>query len=78
MKKRLGVQLIALAVAVAFVVIGVVRGENRAVRNQAETICTECVGLQPKAKPQPTQPPLQLPLPAGPMQLMGFPSGDAP
>ncbi|MBQ4611196.1 MAG: thioredoxin [Clostridia bacterium] len=45
MKKRSIITLVLLAVGLAFVVIGAVRGETDAVLQKAIMICMECIGL---------------------------------
>lgn len=45
MKKRSIITLVLLAVGLAFIVIGAVRGETNAVLQKAIMICMECIGL---------------------------------
>ena len=45
MKKRSIYSLILLAVGIAFIVIGAIRGEADAVLQKAIMICMECIGL---------------------------------
>lgn len=65
------IRLLLLLCAAAFLTLGIVRKEPQDVLNQATTICTECVGLQPgyhapAATPVPTQQPVfRLPLGVG-------------
>ena len=65
------IRLLLLLCAAAFLAVGILRDEPQDVLNQATTICTECVGLQPgynapAATPVPTpQPVVRLPLGVG-------------
>ncbi len=45
MKKRSIYSLALLAVGIAFIVIGAVRGDTEAVLQKAIMICMECIGL---------------------------------
>lgn len=44
-KQRILVSFLILAVAIAFIIVGVLRDEVSLIFNKAITICMECVGI---------------------------------